>query len=76
MADTWVIVPQGQRQTTELATNGTGFIQTWEITFRITAGPASGTTGVFRIPADLYNTVNVQSGIQAQVDQLNEIAGL
>lgn len=76
MADSWAIVPQGQRQTTELAANGTGFVNVWEITFRVTSGPATGTTGVYRIPADLYNATNVAAGIQAQVDALNEVAGL
>lgn len=76
MADSWAIVPQGQRQTTELAADGRGFVNVWEITYRVTAGHAAGTTGTFRIPADLYNATNVAAGIQAQVDALNEVAGL
>lgn len=76
MADTWVIVPQGQRQTTQLAANGTGFVNIWEITYRVTGGPATGTQGVFRIPADLYTADNVKAGIQAAVDNLNAVASL
>jgi hypothetical protein len=74
MADTWIIT--GQRQTTTLAGNGNGFVDIWEITFRITGGPAQGSNGTFRIPADLYNVDNVRAGVQAQADQMSGVAGL
>jgi len=76
MADMWVVVPQGQRQTTELAPNGTGFVSVWEITYRVTSGPAAGTVGTFRIPADLYTADAVRDGIDAAVAALHDVASL
>lgn len=76
MADTWHIVSNGQRQITQLAPNGTGFVDVVEITYQIDSGPATGNTFTARIPAALYNADYVAKTIQGQVDLHNSIAGL
>ncbi len=76
MAAQWSIVPQGQRLTVELSPGGTGFVNVWEITFRVTDGPASGTTSSVRIPAEQYNAESVKAAIDALVGHMNAVAGL
>lgn len=76
MADTWTIVPQGQRLSTELSPAGTGFRDVWEVTYEVTSGPAVGTHGTVRIPADLYNAETVTEAVDAAVASLNDVAGL
>ena len=76
MAEGWVIVPQGQRLSTELSPAGTGFRDVWEVTYEVTQGPAKGTTGMVRIPTDLYSPEAVQEAVEAAVEHLNGVAGL
>lgn len=76
MADSYVVVPQGQRLSTELSPAGTGFRDVWEVTYEVTEGPAKGTTGTVKIPADLYNAETVHEAIDAAVQSLNAVAGL
>lgn len=76
MADTWHILPQGQRLTTELSPAGTGFTDVWEINYQVDAGPARGTTGTVRIPTDFYTPDYVKEQIDQAVETLNGVAGL
>lgn len=76
MADMWHILPQGQRQSTQLAPTGVGFADVWEITFQVDSGPATGTIGTVRVPVDLYTPDNVRDTINAQVAALDAVAGL
>lgn len=76
MADTWRIVPQGQRQTTELSPAGTGFRDVWEVTYEVTSGDAAGTTGIVRVPAETYSAETVSAAIEEQVEHLHNVAGL
>lgn len=76
MADMWTILPQGQRQSTQLAPTGVGFTDVWEITFQVVSGPASGTIGTVRIPVDLYTPDNVRDTINDAVAKLDAVAGL
>lgn len=74
MADKWSIV--NQRQDTIISETGPGFETVWEITFRITTGPATGTRGVVRIPVEQYNAETVKHAIDAQVHHIDKVAGL
>lgn len=76
MADMWHILPQGQRQSTQLAPTGVGFSDVWEITFQVDTGPAQGTIGTVRIPVDLYTPDNVRATIGDAVAKLDAVAGL
>jgi hypothetical protein len=76
MAEKWHIVSGGQRQVTQLAANGTGFVDMIELTYQIDQGPATGNTFTVRVPAQLYNVDYVQSAIDADAMMHNSVAGL
>lgn len=76
MADKWHIVSGGQRQVTQLAANGTGFVDMIEVTYQVDEGPAAGNTFTARIPAQQYNPTYVQQVIDADVMLHNAVAGL
>lgn len=76
MAATWRIVPQGQRQTTELSPAGTGFRDVWEVTYEVTQGDAAGTVGIVRVPAESYSADTVAAAIEDQVAHLHNVASL
>lgn len=74
MADSWTITAQTQRE--QLNAAGTNFETVMEISFQVTSGPAAGTTGQIKVPANTYNADNVKALVQEQVDTLNEVAAL
>lgn len=76
MADTWHILPQGQRLSTELSPAGTGFTDVWEITGVVDKGPAQGTNFTLRIPTDFYTAEYVKEQADAMAADLNNVAGL
>lgn len=76
MATGWIIAPQGQRQGIELNPGGAGFQTVWEVTYQITDGPATGQTGIVRIPEPLYSAETVKGAVQAAVDRANAVAAL
>lgn len=76
MADTWTIDSTGIRQSTKLASHGTGFLDVWEVPYEITSGPARGVAGVVNVPASMYNAENVARIVQAAVDAHTEVAAL
>jgi hypothetical protein len=76
MAEMWRIVPQGQRLSTELSPAGAGFRDVWEVTYEVTDGPAKGTVGMVKIPADVYSADAVHEAVAAAVAHLHDVAGL
>jgi hypothetical protein len=72
----WHVVPNGQRLTTQISPNGTGFTDVWEVTYMIDSGPAMGTEGTVRIPQSQYSTEIVKAAINAQVATQHGIASL
>lgn len=76
MADTWHIIPGGQRQSTVLSQNGTGFTDIIEITYQIDSGPAASNTFTVKVPAALYNADYVKAVIDADVMLHSAVAGL
>lgn len=74
MAETWRVV--SQRQSEELNPAGTGFETYWIVTYEVTSGPGQGSTGRVRIPVSQYTVENVSDVIEAQVGQVNAVAGL
>jgi hypothetical protein len=71
---TWSIT--GQRLDTELSDTGTGFTTVWRVSYKVTSGPATGTTGYVNIPADQHNADTVAKAINAAVYHLDKVAGL
>lgn len=76
MADNWKVLPQGQRQTTQLNPGGTGFTTGWEVTFQVTDGPGTGITGQVFVPSAQYTPETVHAAIQAAVTQIQAVASL
>lgn len=76
MADMWHIVPQGQRQSTMLNAGSTGFTDVWEITYQVDSGPAQGTQGTVKVPAEFYSADYVKQAIDKAVEALDKVAGL
>lgn len=72
----WRIIPQGQRLTTELSPAGGGFHDVWEVTYEVTSGPAKGTFGTVKIPAESYSAEAVKEAIEAVVGHLHNVAEL
>jgi hypothetical protein len=76
MADMWHIPQGGQRQSTQLMPNATGFQEVWEITYVIDSGPATGTSGTVTVPAAFYNADYVKQTIDQAVAHVDAVAGL
>lgn len=72
----WHVVEGGQRLTTQISQAGTGFVDVWEVPYRIDSGPAAGTEGVVRVPVAQYNKETVLATISAIVKHNHEVAGL
>jgi hypothetical protein len=70
----WTIT--GQRLDTELSDTGTGFTPVWRVSYKVTSGPATGTTGYINVPADQHNADTVAKAVSAAVYNLDKVAGL
>jgi hypothetical protein len=53
---------------TNISENGQGFVTSWKVPYKVTAGPAEGTAGHVLVPADKYNAETVHGAIRAAVD--------
>lgn len=74
MADTYTILSQSQSQ--EINPSGTGFMEVWNITFKVTSGPAKDNTGSVQVSAGDHNAAHVKTVIDEKVKDLSEIAAL
>ena len=74
MADLYTIV--SQKQTSTFNPAGTGFIDVWEITYRVTDGAGKGTVAVVQVPDEDHNAAYVDKAIRGKIATLNEVASL
>ena len=65
-----------QSQSTEISPAGNGFINVWNITYKVTSGPATGTLGTVQVPEDQHNATDVKAAIEAKIGALSDIASL
>jgi hypothetical protein len=65
-----------QSQSTEINPAGNGFISVWNVTYKVTSGPAANTSGTVTVPDDQHNAVSVKAAIEAKIAQLSDIASL
>lgn len=65
-----------QAQSTEINPAGTGFHEVWNITYRVTDGPAKGTVATVTVPEDEHTPNDVDAAITAKIESLNGIANL
>lgn len=74
MADTYKILSQKPASTINPA--GTGFMEVWEITYKVTSGPASGTVATVQVPDDEHDVAHVKDAIETKIEALGQIAQL
>jgi hypothetical protein len=65
-----------QRQTSQLNPGASGFENVWEITYRVTDGPAIGTVGTVTVNENDHNADAIASAIEAKISDLHAIADL
>lgn len=65
-----------QSQSVEINPAGSGFENVWEITYKITDGPAKGTVATVTVPSEDHNADAVGAAIEAQIANAHEIAQL
>jgi len=66
----------GQRQVTNINPMGTGFSHDWEVTYKVTSGPAKGSTSTVTIPQEDHNADYVDGAIREQMSNLHGVASL
>lgn len=74
MADNFVIV--NQRQNVQISPAGLGFIDVWEITYRVTDGPSKGTTATVTVPEEDHNAKYIRQTIDDKIAQLDAVHSL
>lgn len=65
-----------QSQSTEINPAGNGFISVWNITYKVTSGPATGSSGTVQVTDDQHNAKEVKVLIEAKISALSDIASL
>lgn len=66
----------GQRPVMNLDPAGHGFTNDWEVTYRVTDGPAKGATATVTIPSGDHNATYVDQAIREQMGNLHDVASL
>ena len=66
----------GQRQVMNINALGTGFDHDWEVTYKVTSGPARGAVSTVTIPASDHNADYVDGAIREQMSNLHGVASL
>lgn len=74
MASDYAIL--SQKQNVQINPAGSGFENVWDITYRITAGPANGTVATVTVPDADHNANYVKNAIEAKIATLNAVANL
>ncbi len=65
-----------QTQSTEINPAGNGFHNVWNITYKVTDGPARGSHGTVTVTEDEHNTAHVKAAIESKIKALSDIASL
>lgn len=65
-----------QAQNIEINPAGTGFMDVWEVTYKVTEGPAKGTTATITVPAEDHTVEYVRKAIEEKITALEGIAQL
>jgi hypothetical protein len=74
MASNYTILSQSQ--SVQINPAGTGFEDVWEVTYKVTAGPARGTTATVTVPSEDHNAAAVQAAIEAKISDIEGVANL
>ena len=65
-----------QKQNTQISPAGLGFIDVWEITYKVTDGPSKGTTATVTVPEEDHNADYIKKTIEDKISQLDAIHSL
>lgn len=74
MADNYTVM--SQTQSTVINPSGRGFLNVWEVTYRVTDGPSKGTTAVVEVPDDEHDAAHVRQAIEDKIANLDAISAL
>lgn len=74
MASNYTILSQSQ--SVQINPAGTGFEDVWEITYKVTSGPATGTVATATVSNDDHNAAAVQAAIESKISDLEGVANL
>lgn len=74
MADTYTVL--SQKQNTTISPTGGGFVDVWDISYRVTSGPSKGTMGTVSVPEEDHNAEYVKKAIEEKIASLDSIASL
>jgi hypothetical protein len=66
----------GQKQNQQINPTSSGFQDVWEVSYKVTAGPARGTVGTVTIPQEDHNADYVRQAIEDQISNLHQVASL
>ena len=66
----------GQKQDININPIGSGFMPVWEVSYKVTDGPARGTTGMITVPEEDHNAEYVNREITNKIETLGNIAAL
>lgn len=65
-----------QSPTTEIDPSGRGFMEVWEIAYKVIGGPANGTVGRITVQNSDHTAAYVDRTIKAKIAALHNIASL
>jgi hypothetical protein len=65
-----------QSQSTEINPAGNGFIPVWNVTYKVTSGPATGTVGSIQFTEDQHTATHVKAAIETKIAALSDVASL
>lgn len=74
MADNYQVI--SQRPDVQIADTGIGFQDVWHITYKVTAGPGSGTTGTLTVTDANHNADYIKQAIEDKIKHIQAIANL
>jgi hypothetical protein len=74
MAQDYQVLNSVQRM--NLSPSGSGFENVWEVTYKVTSGPARGTVATVTIPAADHNAEYVDDAIREQITNLHGVFSL
>lgn len=74
MADNYTVI--NQRPDVQIADTGIGFQDVWHVTYKVTAGPGAGTTGVVTVTDANHNAAYIKQAIEDKLSHIQAIAQL
>lgn len=74
MADNYTVL--NQRPDVELSDTGVGFQDVWRVSYKVTAGPSTGTVGTVTVTNDNHNAAYVKQAIEQKIAHLDAVASL